>query len=605
MPKLFSRTYYSVLIGFLAAALGFSYALATSSTTEESDVVSRAAGTNPRQPLTFTNPFANGSTDRDLGDIALGSAIIRHIHARGGFSPYRFTSDRSTTTNSDGSGGTLFAGVKTLGEAEIAFPTIKPSSSTAAVFLNGRLSGQVGDSTGTIAPGTPLRFDVTVADSRGTNPNKHTETFRLTFADPSIFKIAQSTLNSGIQFNRYYDKIEVVNGRAPFTYTVTAVTVNGTTSSLDTVGLFLNKRNGVLNGRPLAVGAYAVTIDVVDSLGFHARSRDTKSVGQTVTFNIDPATRISADIFSTKASIKGDTAVAGKDTITYSGLINLAGKNVSDLDGLPVTLSVGSYTSPSVTLTGGKGAVSGPPAMSVSIGSDGTVKISIKNESFGTAMSIITNGELASSTKILALSLTVGDVNSPTKPLYQSAELVRFQVKAKSSKFDLEYKFGPDNLGGGFFITSVTGKDDKAETGDAWLVSFISLAPNSKKLATLGTVAQTTIGIGTDFFNSIATSVNGDTLKSTAKPDPKTAVVVKAAYNDKTGKGAVLTGLLPSSSTLPNTQTGILPALKAGGKNSPFPFLVSFQDGNGNELLGFEGSKRILPKGTTWITKGK
>ena len=57
-------------------------------------------------------------------------------------------------------------------------------------------------------------------------------------------------------------------------------------------------------------------------------------------------------------------------------------------------------------------------------------------------------------------------------------------VKARGSKFSLDYKFGPGNLGGGFLITSVTGKDDSAETGDSWMIKFIALPPDLESLAT-------------------------------------------------------------------------------------------------------------------------
>jgi hypothetical protein len=485
MPKVFSRTYYSVLIGFFAAALGFSYALATSSSTDEIGAVSRAAGSNPRQPLTFTDPFVNGSTDRDLGDAALGSAITRYIHARGGFPPYRFTSDRTTTTTTDTSSPPLFIGATTLGEAEVALPSsAKSGSSTAAVFLNGLVKGQIGDKTGTIAANTPLRFDVTVADSKGTNPSKHNEKFRITLVSAnSAFKFAQTALNSGVEFRRYYDKIEVISGNAPYTFTASNITLNKNGSitpiaKFEDFGLFLNAKTGVLTGRPLDAGLVSFKVDCVDKNGARALSRDLSRTGQTITFNVDPSTRLASELFTTKLSIKGDTTSAGKDSIKYMGILDLESHSVSDLNGLGVTLTIGNYTSPTVTLDqNGTGSSSGrnPPGIKVVITPSGIVNISILMESFGQAQSIITNSQLANNNIILDVSLTIGDTTMASKPMYQTAELLRFSVKAKSSKFDLEYKFGPGNLGGGFIISSVTGKDDKAETGDSWMVKFISL----------------------------------------------------------------------------------------------------------------------------------
>ena len=54
-------------------------------------------------------------------------------------------------------------------------------------------------------------------------------------------------------------------------------------------------------------------------------------------------------------------------------------------------------------------------------------------------------------------------------------ELLKFGVKAKGGKFALDYKFGPGNLGGGFLITSVVGKDDAtaSKAADSWKVAFV------------------------------------------------------------------------------------------------------------------------------------
>lgn len=611
MSSLKRSSQVSVLMGFFfAAAVGFSYALATSSGTDEAYAAGvRAVGSNPRQPLTFTNPFVAASTDRDLGDAALGSQITRHIHARGGFPPHRFVSDR-TTLGADGN--PLFIGATTLGEAEIALPaSAKGGQSTTAVFLNGLVKGQIGDKTGTIADGTPMRFDVTVADSRGTNPNKHDEVFRIRLFNPnSAFRFAQSALDSGVEFRRYNDKLEVIGGKAPYTFTASNIKLTkGTTTTTFTqfqdFGLFLNAKSGVLSGRPLADGTLSFDADCVDNTGAHARSRDLSHTEQTITFNVDPNVRITSQLFTVKMSIKGDTLGGNKDSIKYQGLLDLEGNSLSDLNGLGLTLTIGNYTSPTVTLDrNGNGSSSGgtPPQMKVVITPSGIINLSILMESFGQAQSIITNSELANNNKVLTVTLTIGDTSMAAKPMFENPELLRFSVKARSSKFDLEYKFGPGNLGGGFIITSVAGKDDKAETGDSWMVKFISLPPDAKKLAAFGTVASSTIGIGTDFTNSINCTLKNDVVKSTEKRSSG-PVVLKVGYSDKTGQGQVQTGILPFISNLPNTQTNIKPALNANGKKSPFPFIITFNDAAGKEIFGAEGSRRIIPKGNQWVSK--
>ncbi len=611
MPKNCASALNAALMGFVAAAIGFSYALATGSTPNDDIAVGdRAAGSNPRQPLAFTNPFVSGSSDRDLGDAALGSTITRYVRARGGFPPHRFTSDR-TTLGPDGQ--PLFIGSMTLGEAEIALPaSAKSGSSTAAVFLNGLVKGQIGDKTGTITDGTPLRFDVTVADSRGTNPNKVDEVFRITLVSAnSPFKFAQTSLSSGVEFRRYYDKVEVISGHAPYTFTASNITLtkNGVATPIakfEDFGLFLNAKTGVLTGRPLDDGTVSFLADCTDSSGSHALSRDLSGVGQVITFNVAPNARMGSELFTTKMSIKGDTTNPGKDSIKYMGILDLEGQQLSDLNGLGVTLTIGNYTSPTVTLDqSGKGSSSGgsAPGMHVVLTPSGIINLSILMESFGQAQSIIKNSELANTFKIEAVTLTIGDTTMVAKPLYQNPELLRFMVKATGSKFDLEYKFGPGNLGGGFLITSVAGKDDKPSlVGDSWLVKFISLPPNAKKLSQLGTVAGATVGIGTDFTNSINCLLTGDVVKSTEHRDRSQPVVLKVGYNDKTGQGAVQTGILPFVSALPNQATNIPIALHAN-KKSPFPFIITFNDATGKEILGGEGSRRINPKGNQWVSK--
>ena len=605
MRSVFKSKSLSLAVGILFAAVGFSYALATSSV-PDSDAGARenprVAGTNPRLPLAFTVPFLSGSSDRDLGDAAIGSTITRYIHARGGYPPHRFTSDR-TLIGADGQ--PVFKGTTTLGEAEIALPSsAKPTQSTTAVYLTGLLKGVIGGAGGTVPSGTPLRFDTTVEDSRNKTPNSVTETFRITLVDSSAFKFAQSSLNSGVAFRRYYEKLEVVAGNGPYTFTASNITVtNGgvatSVAQFADIGLFLNAKNGMLVGRPLLAGTVSFLADCVDSKGAHAASRNKTGVGQVINFNVDANNRVASELFALKMSIKGDTKTGGKDTVSYQGVLALGSYKVSDLNGLGVTLMIGNYLSPTVSLTGGKGTSGG---MTVLLGSDGSLKISIKSESFGTAGTIIINSELANVMKILPVSVVIGSDTDNAKPAYQSSELLRFGVKAKSSKFDLEYKFGPGNLGGGFIITSVAGKDDKPETGDAWAVKFISLPPNAQKLSSFGTIASTTVGIGTDFTNSIPSVLNGTKVASTEKRTSG-AVILKVGYDSTSGKGFVNTGTLPQLSTLPNTATNIPPALNANGKNSPFPFLIAFTDANGKELFGAEGSRRISPKGTQWVTK--
>ena len=404
----------------------------------------------------------------------------------------------------------------------------------------------------------------------------------------------------------------MIAGNAPYTFTASNVTVTPaptgvTINTLSDIGMFLNAKTGVLDGRPLYAGLVSFHADCVDKNGFHALSRDKTSVGQTISFNVVPATRVATALFSTKLSIKGNLTSTGKDGIAYTGLLDLGDFQVSDLNGLGVTLSIANYQSPTVILNNGSGSSTGTPAMSVKLSSSGMLSITIKDESFGQAGSIVNENQVQQSPLILVVNV---DIVNPTDdtvlPQYHSSELLRFKVSAKGPKFDLEYKFGPNNLGGGFFITQVAGKDDKSETGDAWKVSFICLPPSGKKLSSFGAITNANVSIGTDFFNTIGVSLvsNGDAVKS-AKNKTSGAVVTSFSMNDKTGKGGATTGLLPYLSALPNTQTQIPPALKVTKApfHTQFPFVFTLSDANNKELFGAEGNRRINAKGDQWVDK--
>ncbi len=607
--RLFKMALPSLLLGFVAAAVGFSFALATSES-PESGAESKAelVATNPRRALTYTTPFSGGGSagTRDLGDAALGSVLTRYIQAKGGFPPYRFASDR-TRLGPDGK--VIFAGNLTLQESENLQPTIQPGQSTAAVFYDGLVKGKIGSTVGTVIPGTPLLFDVTVVDAFGTNPNRHNETFSFTLVDSSTFKFAQSALSGGVQFRRYFDKLDVIAGHAPYTFTATNVQLNGSAitpdnkaiTSLETLGLFFNKTTGLITGRPLYSGTISFTANCTDGAGSSARSRDNTTVGQAVSFPVDANVRVNSDLLTLKMSIKGNVSFGGKDTIEYSGNLDLDAMKPADLDGLSVTLAVGNYVSPTVTLSDGKGSTLG---MAAKISPDGLLQIAIKSDSFGVAQSIATTAELSTGLdKELIVNVTVGDMTNPAQPLIESTEPLIFTDKFRNSKFYLEYKFGSNAVGGEFMISSVTGRDDKALTGDSWMINFLAIPPNQKPLGALGNIVQSTVAIGREFTDTTNVIEQRGTVKSTEKHAKTDVAVLKLTYSGKTGKGQVQTGLLPTRSVLPNQATDIQPAFSVTLVRTEFPFIITFNDGSGNELFGGEGSHKIIPKRNEYISK--
>ena len=610
MGKAVKQTF---LLGLLFAMVGFSYALATSTVvvTNSATANVESRGTNGRNPLLFTTEFVPGSTDHDLGDAAFGSSILRWARAKGGTPPHRFSSD---------TGNTEFQGKVPLATAISALPAVvQPSTSTAVLLLTGRLQGAIGALGASAGTNVPLRFDITVTDSRGDTPNTKTETFRLNMVDSSVFKFGQSTLNDAVTFRAYFDKVEVIAGQGPYTFSITPTptmttgmtltdssgNVTAINSLLDDMGFFLNAKTGAITGRPLQAGLFAFHLDCTDKAGTHAKSRDLSIVGQLLTISIEDNPRLSSDLFSTKIDINGDTnpPKGNKDTIKYSGAIAV-GDNTSSLDGNSVTLFIGNYTSPSVQITGGKGSTpkGSAPSMNVTLGS-GFLKINIGNEGFGQTGSILS--DITQTQSVLPVTVSIGTASTQ---VFLASELLRFNIKAKGTKFQMSYKFGPGNIGGGFFITSTQGKDDaKAATDfDAWKSTFVLLLPpNSKAQKNFGTVKNIVTGIGTDFTNSIGVINSGSKLGTGEKRNPTDPVVTKVGLDNKSGKGFVQTGFLPKTSTTQNLATSISSAANSTKKKTRFPLIVQFKDANGNEIFGGENGITIFAKGTTWASKTK
>jgi hypothetical protein len=350
-------------------------------------------------------------------------------------------------------------------------------------------------------------------------------------------------------------------------------------------------------------GKISFLLNCRDADGNLARSRCKCYTGWTFSFNVEANPHVATELFATSVSIKGDVTQSGNDSIEYTGILNTDGTSVKNMKGAVVTLQIGDYTTPPVTLdeTGkGSTAKSNTDAtVAVSISNTGQVKISVRNESFGKDGLIATADSLTKNIAILAVEVSIGD-------FFDSNELLKFAQKAKSNLFQQTYKFGPGNLGGGFYITSVVGKDETggpsflpAREACSWKVNFMALPPNQQKISSAKTA---TVGIGTNFTDKFNVSNKNGAVLSDEKRDPAEPVVLKFALSPK-GKGSLVTSFLPRTSSASDTNTDIPAALEAGGKNARFPMIITINSANGNTVFGAEGSRIIFPKGNTWISK--
>jgi len=249
-------------MGLLFAMVGFSFALATSSSRSVDSAASRIVGSSP---LRFTNGVLSG--DFDLGDVTLGSFALRYARAAGGVRPYKFTSTVSPTLKE----------------------VLTGSTSTLDLLQNGVLTGAGTNNGGLIAgvaaANFPLRFNITVADGKGSNASSVTARFRLSLESSTNFKFAVDNLGEAVQFTQFMDAVSTVNGNGAVTVTASNVAVNGTavTGGLEAIGLSL-AADGTLFGQPLVPGTLTFTATAKDAKGNSALSRSLSGVGQTITW---------------------------------------------------------------------------------------------------------------------------------------------------------------------------------------------------------------------------------------------------------------------------------------------------------------------------------
>jgi hypothetical protein len=565
MSKLAGNT-RAALLGVLFAMVGFSFAIASfDGGSSGASAKGRAVGSNP---LHFTNPFFTATTDRDLGDIVAGSGFVRYVRAAGGVAPYTFTSSVN--------------------------PTLKSVISTADILKNGTVIGTTAASFNT----TPVRFNVTVADSSTSNASK-TEFFRLTLVSGSAFRFAVDAIPTATQLRDYITKIEVLNGTpVSFTAAILSSTVAGVGvgGKLEDVGLTL-ANDGTLYGKPTKSGSITFACIAKDAKGTNALGRfPAVTAGQDFTLNIEANNTVAADIFATGITIKGGQA--GKDSVSYKGIANLGATAVSSLAGATMTLRIGKYVTPgnaaTVNTLDAKGKIgkSPKPAKGVTVvtlkggvSSKGQVTLTAGKETLGT---------LFDGSDTYTVNIQVGPINA--------TEVLVFTRKTSSKGFSLTYKQGTNvNVAGGFLLTKVDGKDDaKAATDfDSWKVALLAQVPaaSSGSNLTAGSfdgANAAVVSIGNSFTDDVGVSAAKGTVKSTDKKKPTDAEVLKLQLSNK-GKGSVQTGFLPA------TATGIK-AAKSGATGANFALGVVLKQGTNVTFSGEGGAPLFNKSNKSWTS---
>lgn len=567
MSKLAGNT-RAALLGVLFAMVGFSFAIASfDGGSSGASAKGRAVGSNP---LHFTNPFYTATTDRDLGDIVAGSGFVRYVRAAGGVAPYTFTSTVS--------------------------PTLKSvlNATTDPLLKNGTIIGTTAAAFNT----TPVRFNVTVSDCSTSNASV-TEFFRLTLISGTQFRFSVDSIPDAVQYRDYVTKIELLNGTpVSCTAAITASTVPGITAggALESAGLQLSN-DGTLYGKPFKSGSITFIVTAKNAQGATALGRfPAVTAGQTFTLNIAANNTVGADIFATGITIKGGQA--GKDSVSYKGIVNLGNTAVSSLAGQAMTLRIGKYVTPGNAATvntlddKGKIGKSPKPAKGVTVvtlkggvSSKGQVTLTAGKETLGT---------LFDGTDTFSVNVQVGPINA--------TEVLVFTRKSSSKGFQLTYKQGTNvNAAGGFLITKVDGKDDsKAATDfDSWKVALLAQVP----AGSTGTGLQAgsfdgansgTVSIGNNFTDDVGVSAAKGTVKSTDKKKPTDAEVTKLQLSNK-GKGSLQTGFLPG------TATGIK-AAKSGATGANFALGIVLKQGSTVTFSGEGGAPIFNKSNKSWTS---
>ena len=578
----------TALTGILFAMAGFSYALATRAGGADTAGVVAARAV---EPLHFTNPnVADNSGDWDLGDAVAGSAFTaRFVRAGGGVPPYAFATPPAASN-----------------PLSVIRPELTLLGNGQLLAANGQLSS---------APG-PIRFAVQVTDSESGLPQVVQGNFRITLVSTTQFRFAASNLSSGTAGRSYMDRVTVLNGATSSAAGITfsADTIAGPSgSTLESNGLTLCARDGSVFGKPIAVGLISFVVHAADANGTKAVSRDGTREGQPISIAV--ATRsLSSDILSTAMTVNAGTTT-GKDTILYTGQVNLEGNAPSAFIGKNVVLRIANYISPAAVLGTKVKSATAPagtgPTTVATLSTKGQLKIAVSNETLAAFISN-TGGLQGVTVSITDPNANIG--NSPFASILGS-EILYFTpsrvgtVGAYMLNYSLTAAVVNNAPGGNFMLTNATSRDASKNTpladSDAWKVSYIS-SPSQGNTLSLG-LATVSIGAFTD-----TSAVTVGNFQKNGEPAPPVTGfgasdphVLKMTLSDR-GSGSLTTGLLPgenSDNSSPAPNTGIPTAAIAGkGKRVPFSVNISLAQ-TSNNTIEMASSIQIFAKGTAWSTK--
>lgn len=582
-------------LAVLLATVAFALSFATSPT--GADVwLSRASGAvksrDVIQPIRFTNPFLIAGTDFDfpnggdeaedpdgfdLGDATEGKPLTRVLSAYGGFQPHTFTLRPL-----------LGSGIASPGKGAPTLPDLAIDGLLKTPAVDTGLGGY-------------LRFNADLGDFIGSG---RTGTFRLSMVNlpANTHQFAIDRLPLGVRGNAYYTTLDTLGGNAPVVYTLVAGSVKvGPTAvgSLEDIGLTLAS-DGRVFGRPIAPGIVTFAVEAKDAAGRKARSRDgTSQTNQTVTLTVETGTAVVTEMAAQTVSIKGNRALDGFDSLSYTGVFDSRGFTGPALAGSPVTLRIGSATFVGTFDDRGNASFTnaGDDAkVNIKISSAGRLQLKVSNGIIGSKIGITPELSGVTNRAVVFALETKG---------FRTTEVLNMQTRALGNgRYSMSYALGRTgfSLAGAFQILKVDGNPSRkdGERATSWQVRFLGV-PGQEQVssdgkptagATIGGLTTCTLRIGSDFSQTLALATkNPDRAKSNVP------VVFKASRNDAGVRQLVLD---PKSfkhflqtNALSPVETSIPPAIDT--KN-----LTIFPLGLTVNGLGGETGRIIVPNRDKW-----
>ncbi len=526
--------------GLIVAMAGF--CIATSQTPESAPGVgSRMVGSST---LRITNALLEQRTPDpnlfDLGDAMYNAQITRFLTGAGGVRPYRFAEVNNSLVG------------------QLAF------GSSLELTVSGGLIGSV---INIANPGAPMVFRATLTDSAGSTLISALGDFQLRMFPQSanMFQFAVDRVNNGLVGQHYVSKLEVLGGSGTVNFSVIAgsLVVNGqpksTEAGLESIGLSL-AHDGTITGRPLQAGNVVFTARATDSANRRATSRAplggqtyVPTPDQIISMTIEDNPITATDFTATKVSVKGRVGQFGKDSLTFTGYLNMSGVKTDSLFASEFMFMLGgaiyrgrlNHTGTVVNYIGESLVLNDKSVLTATVNPQtGKVSGRVKKGTFAALLDAQDATRFVNrGTKRYAMAIGVFDS-------VIASDALAFQTRKVGEKFQADYNAGRigQQLGGSFQMINVKGTDKRTivgTIGTTWLAKFL-IAPRWGIDTNPGLDALTGISvrIGTRF----QTVLSSQMLQTTSKGDTKltkTKVnylgVTKLQISQRKGTGSLTT----------------------------------------------------------------